>query len=1158
MRLLRLELRRYGHLADTALDFNEAAPLQVVYGANEAGKSTALAAVSDALFGFKGEAYAFRYLGPQLRLAMSLLASDGTQASFVRRKGLKNTLLDDDDAPLPEEALRRFLGGATRDLFEKGFGLDGDRLRKGGLALLQSGGDVGESLIAGTGIGTLRTALQRLDDEAKTLSNTRGKPRLQEAAKVWQAAQAEIGRRAVLPAAWKELETLRANAEQQLAAIRDETGKLATEQSRLERARRVLPLLRDLGEARAALVDLGEIPALPPDAAARRQAAIATASEAARDAARESGSVATLQAERDFLQRDPAVLIEQDTIDSLAANRGVMEQAFADLPTVRGRALAFASDTAQALRHIGFTQSPEQARDAIPSAAAQERARGLIAQRITRTNRQTDAEAALGQAVLRRDAAKSRLDATPAPTSAGGLRRALEAVRAEGRIDADLARAERACGEADIATARALHALPLWTGTLADLVSCPVPLLADTEAVAGRMEAASREIARLHAEAARVEDEIGKLAAEAGDLARGEVVPTPDAIGAARQLRDQAWHLIRREHAGGAGAAPSERQNLAAGALPDVFEALRDIADRLADRASGEAKRVASFLAVSRRQRELEETGRALQVRLGGALRVGAAEDEAWVVLWASGGMMPSHPAAMAEWRQKRGAVLVLAEKTEAIKTLHAELQDRSTRAMARLDTTLGPARPAQTVADRLLAAEEICITVEASIAAYERLVRTATEEGERLPALADTVTQAKKFVAQWQADWAGAVPGLGLGVDASVEMAEAALAAWAEIAARARAWREDERRIVDMQARIDADTETLHEALSRMGAGIADEAAPITTLRLSRRLAAARAAETAWIALDRRIRAHEVALATAHQAGRYAADDLAALCDMAGALDDAGLEQAIARAGRGDGLAKTLHILAESLRSQSDGHTEDALRREVEGIDVDAAKARLDDIAALLGSLGVRREEHSAFRNQAETGLARMRDGQDAASKAQEAEDALAEARSAAERYARVHVARVLLRAGIERFRRDNQGPLLRAAGGHFALLTGGRYAGLGVDEDDRGHTELRALRDDGTECPVHGLSEGTRDQLFLALRVAAVQAQAGAGDTLPFIADDLLVHFDDVRAAAALRLLVQLGQTTQVILFTHHDHIAALAQRQAGAAVQHLGEFR
>ena len=182
------------------------------------------------------------------------------------------------------------------------------------------------------------------------------------------------------------------------------------------------------------------------------------------------------------------------------------------------------------------------------------------------------------------------------------------------------------------------------------------------------------------------------------------------------------------------------------------------------------------------------------------------------------------------------------------------------------------------------------------------------------------------------------------------------------------------------------------------------------------------------------------------------------------------------------------------------------------------------------------------------------MRLGHDAAAMAQQAEDALAEARDAAERYARLHVARVLLRAGIDRFRKEQQGPLLRAAGAHFALLTGGRYERLIVDYDAAGRTVLIAIRDMGEECPVEALSEGARDQLYLALRIAAVEAYAAQAEPLPFIADDLLVHFDNPRAAAAIALLADLGQTTQVILFTHHDHIVTLAERQAGVAVQAL----
>ena len=165
MKLLRLDLLRYGHLTDVALDFPEDVALHVVHGANEAGKSTALAAIADALFGF-GHRTDFDFLhgGPQLRIGFTLLARDGALGSFVRRKGRRDTLLDTGGQAVPDDATPRFLGGASRELFERGFGLDGVRLRQGGQELLRGGGDAGESLLAGTGLLNLREAAAGLEE----------------------------------------------------------------------------------------------------------------------------------------------------------------------------------------------------------------------------------------------------------------------------------------------------------------------------------------------------------------------------------------------------------------------------------------------------------------------------------------------------------------------------------------------------------------------------------------------------------------------------------------------------------------------------------------------------------------------------------------------------------------------------------------------------------------------------------------------------------------------------------------------------------------------------------------------------------------------------------------------------------------------------------
>ena len=60
---------------------------------------------------------------------------------------------------------------------------------------------------------------------------------------------------------------------------------------------------------------------------------------------------------------------------------------------------------------------------------------------------------------------------------------------------------------------------------------------------------------------------------------------------------------------------------------------------------------------------------------------------------------------------------------------------------------------------------------------------------------------------------------------------------------------------------------------------------------------------------------------------------------------------------------------------------------------------------------------------------------------------------------------------------------------------------------------------------------SDGTVDQLYLALRLAVAQELTPEA---PLVLDDALVRFDDRRLAAALDVLRKEAQQKQVILFT------------------------
>ena len=150
-------------------------------------------------------------------------------------------------------------------------------------------------------------------------------------------------------------------------------------------------------------------------------------------------------------------------------------------------------------------------------------------------------------------------------------------------------------------------------------------------------------------------------------------------------------------------------------------------------------------------------------------------------------------------------------------------------------------------------------------------------------------------------------------------------------------------------------------------------------------------------------------------------------------------------------------------------------------------------------------------------------------------------------------HAAACLLQASLERLRDTGDGGVLRRVGTVFARITGGAYAGVHAVADEKGTPFLIAIEANGTTTKrVDQLSEGTRDQLFLALRLVMLEDYAAKAPALPFIADDLLQTFDDYgRTANALAALADLSQHMQVIVLSHHRQLIDAAHGLPGGIV-------
>ena len=150
---------------------------------------------------------------------------------------------------------------------------------------------------------------------------------------------------------------------------------------------------------------------------------------------------------------------------------------------------------------------------------------------------------------------------------------------------------------------------------------------------------------------------------------------------------------------------------------------------------------------------------------------------------------------------------------------------------------------------------------------------------------------------------------------------------------------------------------------------------------------------------------------------------------------------------------------------------------------------------------------------------------------------------------------ARTILEETRATVARDHQPPVLRDASHWLARLTEGRYTSITTTIDE---ARLEVHESDGRTWNPERLSRGTREQVFLALRLALVRDLQRHGIQLPVVMDDALVNFDDARALAAARVLVEFvadhPAERQMLVLTCHAHVAAIFA-DVGATVRTLG---
>ena len=1152
MIIKRLELKAYGPFSDRELDF-DAPGLHIVHGPNEAGKSSAMRALQALFFGFPlrtGDNFLHPY--DQLLVGGCLRHADGGELCFYRRKKNKNDLFDHNDQPLPADALTPFLQGLGQDLFASMYGINHETLIQGGQGILDQQGEVGQALFAaGAGFASLKAVLAGLDAEADELFRPRGVNKaITQALGHYKELQARLRGVSLGSQDWQRQCASLAQAEEEQRLLTNRSQDLKRELHLLQRLSRSLPFLSQRHLLLEKLQAMGEVVSLPEDFDAQRRQLDEKLRVARAKLQGTQERLAELHGRQAAIGLNRGVLNLADDIEDLHLRLGEYRKGLLDRPRLEGMRIAFKTEASNLLRRIRPDLDVEQAESLRPGLAKRKTVQALGQRHEAVRQEVRQAEERLREVRRELGGKQAELAALGQPADAASLLRAVNEVLKKGDLDAELRSRQNDFLRIEAGCQAALQRLGLWNGTLEEALLIGLPLPETVNEFEAALHLADEELRLLSTEEEKTVQALAVLNRDLRTIEHAAVVPSETELQACRARREQGWALLRRQWLDGEDVAKESSLYAAEHPLPEAYEHSVTLADQTADRMYREADRV-------QKHAQLLAGIEAAEAALGGLRQRREASQAAkegllarWLEQWAGAGIVPRGPREMRAWLVNFEALRLQVEELRRIEADVRAKQTRQEELRALLlqelalvgegtelsGTGLGEAvRRAQAVAERL---REGATRRETLLKAVRELEAAA----ERADA---GVHNARRNLEEWRAAWEEALDVLGL--PGSASPAEAA--DYVETVQECLAKLHEESELRKRLKGIDRDGQTFENRVRELAAlivpGEARLDAALAVAQMKGLLGQAVREHAVWSRQEEEIAILDRQALDVREELRILEKGMGALRVQSRCDDDECMTLAQRRFADYAQVRSKLDEVESNLAAIAEGGTLDDLEALAAGQDSDALPGK---IAAL--RMELEEEIEPRIRPLAEkvgqekNELARM-NGDDAAARiAEEMQEVLARISRMTDRYIRLRLASRVLRAEIERFRAANQGPLLAIASGLFAKLTLGSFAGLRADIDEADRPVLIGVREGGLQVKVEGMSSGTRDQLYLALRLASLELRSKTTEPMPFIVDDILINFDEERSHATLEVFAAMAESTQIIMFTHQGHIAELAR--------------
>ncbi|NNF45744.1 MAG: AAA family ATPase, partial [Desulfofustis sp.] len=356
MRLKLLELKAFGPFTEQILIFDSSTPgLHIIYGDNEAGKSSALRGLKALLYGFHSQTPDnFVHPYDQLLVSGCLERDDGRELCFQRRKRRIGDLLDGDGNPLEAATLDPFLQGVEPEFFESLYGIDHRQLVEGGIEILSQKGEVGQTLFAaGAGLSSLKKVVDKFEQEAADLFKPTGQlPLINKAVKRFKELKKEVGEASLSSKDWRDLKDALNEAKFRRSTLEKERDEKNSMLRRLERLEQAIPELATLHVERERLRELGEVTLLPSDFSERYRLLDELIRESKNQLQKTSEKLGQLEEKRRSISLNVTLLDHGELVDDFHQRLGEYRKGQKDKPERNGMRISLRQEAAQLMKQV--------------------------------------------------------------------------------------------------------------------------------------------------------------------------------------------------------------------------------------------------------------------------------------------------------------------------------------------------------------------------------------------------------------------------------------------------------------------------------------------------------------------------------------------------------------------------------------------------------------------------------------------------------------------------------------------------------------------------------------------------------------------------------------------------------------------------------------